>query len=57
MVRELGATPIRVFKRLEETRLESFNTWPEPGSTQRVSLKSERGLDNFVETGRSSPLG
>jgi hypothetical protein len=34
MVSELGATPIRGFKRLEETRLESFNTWPEPGSTQ-----------------------
>jgi hypothetical protein len=47
----------RVFKKLEETRSESFNTQPEPRSTWRVSLKSERALDNFTEIGRSSTLG
>jgi hypothetical protein len=51
---QLIGAPIRVFKKLEETRSELFNTRPEPRSTQRFSLKSERALDNFAKTGRSS---
>jgi hypothetical protein len=44
----LGA-PIHVFNKLEETRSESFNTQPEPGSTRQDSLESERALGNFVK--------
>jgi hypothetical protein len=49
--------PIRVFKKLEETRSELFNTRPEPRSTRLVSLKSKLALDNFTEIGRFSLLG
>jgi hypothetical protein len=52
----IGA-PIRVFKGIEETRLESFSTRPESGSTRRISLKSGRALDNFAKAGRFCSLG
>jgi hypothetical protein len=52
----IGA-PIRVFKKIEETRSELFRTRPGPRSTRRVSLMSKRALGNFTNTGRSSTLG
>jgi hypothetical protein len=49
--------PIRIFKRLEGARSESFSTRQEPSSTRQTSFRPGRALGNFTKTGRSSTLG
>jgi hypothetical protein len=45
----LFGAPTHVFKKLEDTWLESLNAWLESKNTRQVSLMSERALGNLAK--------